>query len=163
MKFMLAVLLALLTASGAMAQDLSKYEAIFISKFIDYIEWPGGKADLRIGIVGNSRLLIELNSLYQRKDKNYTIEKIAGFDKLASYDLIFVPQNETKNFGNVLRVTNTKKGVLVITEDKALAPKGAGISFYAKDNKLRFIINQSAIEESNLRISKKLLNMAEVI
>ena len=46
----------------ASAQD-EKFQAIFLYKFIDNVNWPDAKRDLRIGILGSSDVLDEFNKI----------------------------------------------------------------------------------------------------
>jgi hypothetical protein len=52
---------------------------------------------------------------------------------------------------------------LVITDKSGLGEKGSGINFKTVDNKLKFELNQKAIEASNLKVSGALSSMAILI
>jgi hypothetical protein len=55
------------------------------------------------------------------------------------------------------------KGTLVITDKSGLGEKGSAINFKTVDNKLKFELNQRAIEASNLKVSGALSSMAILI
>jgi hypothetical protein len=55
------------------------------------------------------------------------------------------------------------KGTLVITDKNGLGEKGSSINFKMVDNKLKFELNQKAIEASNLKVSGALSSMAILI
>jgi len=55
------------------------------------------------------------------------------------------------------------KGTLVITDKNGLGAKGSGINFKMIDNKLKFELNQKALEASNLKVSGSLSSMAILI
>ena len=55
------------------------------------------------------------------------------------------------------------KGTLVITDKNGLGEKGSAINFKTVDNKLKFELNQKAIEASNLKVSGALSSMAILI
>lgn len=157
------LLLILLFLSGnydSLAQDLSKYHALFISKFIDYIEWPDdGK--LTIGVVGNSRVLIELQNTVEKRGEA-RLKKVAGMEGVEDCDIIFIPSSQNKLFSR-LKDATSGQNVLIITEDESLAARGAGVSFYTEGGKLKFIINQSVVASQQLKVSKSLLVLARVI
>jgi len=50
-----------------------------------------------------------------------------------------------------------------ITDKNGLRAKGSSINFTTIDNKLKFELNQKAIESSNLKVSGSLMAMAIVI
>ncbi|HLZ16267.1 MAG TPA: YfiR family protein, partial [Cyclobacteriaceae bacterium] len=55
------------------------------------------------------------------------------------------------------------KGTLIITDKRGLGSKGSCINFRVVDGKLRFEINQKAVESANLRVSNSLTSMAILI
>lgn len=145
----------------AMAQDLSKYHALFIGKFVDYIEWPGGNDNLTIGVIGSSRVLTELQTTVEQRGKA-KLKKIAGIGDATGCDIIFIPSEQNKLFSTIKSAIEGE-GVLLITEDKAYAEKGAAISFYTEGGKLKFVINQKVTNAQNLRVSTSLLSLAKVV
>jgi hypothetical protein len=152
----------ILSSIICMAQDQTKIEAIFITRFVEYIEWPTGKVDFTIGVVGNSRVLLELQEIVKVQGKKIAVKKITGATDSNGCNIVFIPENESKNFVNIKSIT-TGKSVLIITENKDLAQQGAGISFYTEGGKLKFILNKAAIETQTLKISSSLLSIAKVI
>lgn len=143
----------------AVDQDLSKYHALFISKFVDYIDWPNGRANLRIGVVGNSNVLAELKSLLEGKSAE--IKKITS-SEANTCDVIFIPDNQSSSFQSIDAATRGKT-VLIVTENEDLASKGASISFYLEGNKLKYVINKSATSARNIKMSSSLLSLGKVI
>jgi hypothetical protein len=53
--------------------------------------------------------------------------------------------------------------VLIVTEGKNLATKGAAINFIMINNKMKFEINQTAMRNAGLRVSNQLLDLAIVV
>ncbi len=158
---LLTIIAALLVGYKAQAQDLSKYHALFIGKFVDYIEWPGGKEGLTIGVVGNSRVLPELQTTVEQRGKA-KLKKISGVADASGCDIIYLPSTQGKLFSTIKSAIEGK-GVLLVTEDESYAAQGAGISFYTEGGKLKFIINKSATEAQNLKISSSLLSLAKLV
>ena len=122
-KFIILLLLFYFVIAGIsnllQAQDISKYQALFMSKFIDYVQWPDGKENLVVGIVGNSRVLIELQKTVGQKNKA-TVKKISSAADAATCDMIFLPTDQNKLFSTILSGTEGKS-VLIITEGEELA------------------------------------------
>ena len=147
--------------SSAKAQDLSRYHAVFIGKFIDYIVWPDKGDHVTIGVVGDSPVLKELQANVEQRGKG-TIKIISEVSDAANCQIIFLPASQGKLFQKIKSVI-TNKSVLLVTEEEQFAWQGAGISFYVQDGKLRFLLNQSVASAKNLKISSSLLALAKVI
>jgi hypothetical protein len=145
-----------------LAQDDKQLKSVFISKFIDYTEWPESKDALTIGVVGNSEVLLILQQLFEKKKKNYTVKKVTALNEIGDCKVIYIPENESKNIGLILQGVKGKS-ILVISDKKELATQGACVSFYEEGGKLKFIINKSSIDKANLKISSSLLTLAKVI
>ena len=160
-RFLLLCFVLAGTGNLLKAQDISKYQALFMSKFIDYVQWPDGKDDLVVGIVGNSRVLIELQKMVAQKNKA-TVKKISSAADAATCDMIFLPTDQNKLFSTINSSTGGKS-VLIITEGEELAKKGSVISFYVDQGKLKFYINKSAASARRLQISGALMSLAKVI
>jgi len=73
--------------------------------------------------------------------------------------VVFIDKSKSGEFDAV----NNKvkgKGTLVITDKAGLGEKGSGINFKDVDNKLKFELNQRAVEASNLKVAGALTSMA---
>ena len=157
----MCLLLLLVSVSNATAQNLSKYHALFVGKFIDYIEWPEGKGNLTIGVVGDSEVFNELQAGLGQRGKA-TIKKISGANDTAGCQVIFIPSNENKQFESISNAVSGKH-VLLITESEQFARKGASISFYLDSGKLRFFLNEAAAKSHDLKVSSGLLSLATTL
>jgi ABC-type uncharacterized transport system substrate-binding protein len=154
-------ILILCTALPSMAQDDQRVKAVFISKFIDYTNWPDSKKQMIIGIVGNSEALVILTQMCEKK-KNCTVKKITRLEEFSECQVIYVPNHESKNFGMVEQAIKGRH-ILVIAEEQKLASQGACIGFYEEGTKLKFIINKDAVEKAGLKIAHDLMTLAKVI
>jgi hypothetical protein len=165
-KVILSLLLCGLMMAGVRnnveAQDLSKFQALFMTKFIDYVNWPKGNDNLVIGVMGNSGVLNELQTLLQSKGKNATVKKLNSAAEVSSCDMLFIPADQAKLF-ETINSTTAGKNVLIISETENLAALGSVITFYTDGGKLRFIINKGAASARSLQISGSLLSMAKLI
>jgi hypothetical protein len=162
LSLLLCGLMVATVRSNIEAQDLSKFQALFMTKFIDYVNWPKGNDNLVIGVMGNSGVLNELQTLLQSKGKNATVKKINSASEVSSCDMLFIPADQAKLF-ETINSTTAGKNVLIISETENLAALGSIITFYTESGKLRFIINKGAASARSLQISGSLLSMAKVI
>lgn len=151
----------LLVSMIAQAQD-SKFEAIFLYKFIENINWPDARKTLVVGIMGETEVKGEFEKMLRaRGNNNLTVKQITT-GEASSCDVIFLPSSENSGFNSLLEKT-IGKSILIVTEASNLAKKGAGISFSKDGNKLTFGINKSSLEARSLKVSNALLMLSKEI
>jgi hypothetical protein len=127
--FLLLLLLSVCMATlNSKAQSVNyKVHALFLYKFTQYIEWPAANGNYVIGVVGNSPILEELQTLANTR-KNLIIKKLSATSDMSGCQLIFVSENSSGQLSNVSAKV-AGKPVLVISETGSGAKKGAGINF----------------------------------
>jgi hypothetical protein len=170
MKKLNALLVALILITGsAVAQDRPMHEvySMMVFNFTKYVQWPDhtGTGEFVIGVIGNNDVYTTLNTWYGGKPKGtktYVIKKFSSSSEITDCHVVFIDKSKSGEFDAV----NTKlqgKGALIITDKNGLGAKGSGINFKTVDNKLKFELNQKAIEASNLKVSGALSSMAILI
>jgi len=169
MKKLLALIAVALTAGSAFAQERPIHEvySMMVFNFTKYVQWPDHTqpGEFVIGVIGNADVFNTLNTWYGGKGrgtKKYVIKKFSSAEEVADCHVLFIDRSKSGEFDDV----NDKmkgKGTLVITDKSGMAQKGSGINFKTVDNKLRFELNQKALEASNLKVSNSLTSMAILI
>ena len=165
----LTVILAQTVSNQAFAQDRPMHEvySMMVYNFTKYVQWPDHDAsgEFVIGVIGNADVYKTLNGWYSGKpkgSKTYVIKKFTSASEVSDCHVLFIDKAKSGEFEEV----NTKikgKGTLVITDKNGLGEKGSSINFKTVDNKLKFELNQKAIEASNLKVSGALSSMAILI
>jgi hypothetical protein len=160
---------ALLITSSAFSQDRPIHEvySMMVFNFTKYVQWPdhATTGEFVIGVVGNTDMYNTLNGWYggkPRGSKTYIVKKFNSAAEVTDCHVVYIDKSKSSEFENV----NTKlkgKGTLVITDKTGLGEKGSAINFKTVDNKLKFELNQKAIEASNLKVSGALSSMAILI
>ena len=170
MKMFKALVVAILLVSGnAFAQERSVQEvySMMVYNFTKYVQWPdhAGSGEFVIGVVGNTEIYNTLNGWYggkSRGSKTYVIKRFNSAAEVTDCHVLYIDKSKSNDFD----LANEKvkgKGTLVITDKNGLGEKGSGINFKMVDNKLKFELNQKAIEASNLKVSGALSSMAIMI
>ena len=90
------------------------------------------------------------------------VRYITAVDEIGKTNILFISNSENKNLKNILEYTNNKP-ILTIGESKGFAEKGVLINFYLSENKVRFEINESAVRETGLYMSFRLLSLAKIV
>lgn len=154
-------LLLLFIPKLSVAQD-EKFQAIFLYKFIENINWPDSRKNLVVGIVGETHVQDEFEKILQsRNNSTISVKKITSAEA-ATCDIVFLPEKQNSMFNTIVESTN-KKSILLVTEAASLAKKGACISFMREKNKLGFAVNKSTLDLRSLRVSSTLLNLSQQI
>ena len=168
-KITILVAAALLASGSISAQDRPVHEvySMMVFNFTKYVQWPdhATSGEFIIGVVGNTDIYNTLNGWYggkARGSKTYIIKKFNSAAEVTDCHVLYIDKSKSSEFDNA----NDKvkgKGTLVITDKSGLGEKGSGINFKTVDNKLKFELNQKAIESSNLKVSVALSSMAILI
>ncbi len=141
--------------------------SMMIYNFLKYIQWPGdlNSGDFTIGVLGDDDVFNTLTKWYGGKvrgDKKFTIKKFNSPDDITDCQLIYVGKSASSKFSSVLsKIENTS--TLTVTRKKGLGAQGSCINFRIIDNRLKFELNQSAIEKSKLKTARQLTSMAILI
>ena len=160
---------ALLISGCAFSQDRPMHEvhSMMVYNFTKYVQWPDHAAggEFIIGVVGNTDIYNTLNGWYggkPRGTKTYIIKKFNSAADVTECHVLYIDKSKSGEFDNV-NVKLMGKGTLIITDKSGLGEKGSSINFKLVDNKLKFELNQKAIEASNLKVSGALSSMAILI
>ncbi len=160
---------AMLIGSVAFSQERPLHEvySMMVFNFVKYVQWPtdDNNKEFVIGVVGNNDIYKTLTTWYAGKAKGaktYVIKKFNNASEVTDCQVIFIDRSKSGEFEAV----NNKvkgKGTLVVTDRNGLGSKGSCINFKTVDDKLRFELNQQAIEASNLKVASALSSMAIMI
>jgi hypothetical protein len=165
----LAVAALMIVGGTTFAQDRPLHEvySMMVFNFIKYVQWPDHDVtgEFVIGVVGNNDVYTTLTAWYGGKakgNKTYVIKKFANASEVTDCHLVYIDKSKSGEFEAI----NNKvkgKGTLVVTDRPGLGQKGSCINFKTVEDKLRFELNQQAVEASNLKVSGALSSMAILI
>ena len=92
--------------------------------------------------------------------KNLVLKKVGSSGDAQTCHVVFVANN-----ANVIDVKKQVDGkpVLLVTDGEGLGRKGSSLNFVTADGKLRFELNQMALQKANLKASGALTSLAILI
>jgi len=161
--------LVMMVSSAAFSQERPMHEvySMMVFNFVKYVQWPtnDNSREFVIGVVGNTEIYNTLTTWYGGKakgTKTYLIKKFNNASEVTDCQVIFIDKTKSNEFDAV----NNKvrgKGTLVVTDRNGLGSRGSCINFKTENDKLRFELNQQAIEASNLKVAGSLTSMAILI
>ena len=166
-SILVIALMTLGTSTFAQDKPLHEIYSMMVYNFTKYIQWPDHdkSGEFVIAVIGNNEMYNTLNTWYSGKpkgSKTYVVKKFNSAAEVTECHLLFIDKSKSGEFA----AANEKvkgKGTLVITDKNGLGEKGSCINFKTVDSKLKFELNQQAVEASNLKVSGALSSMAILI
>ena len=146
----------------------AKVKAAFLLNFARYVEWPENafastNSPIVIGVLGQDQLGRNLDMTVEGK----TVEKHPvhvkrgkGVDDLGDCHVVFVCASEREHLRATLGQLQTRP-VLTVSDMDGFATDGGMILLKKKQGMMRFDINREAAEKAGLKISSKLLKLAD--
>ena len=155
------------------AQPADEYtiKAVWLERFTRFIDWPKNnrvndqRKNFTIGIVGDDPFCGKLEQVYndQRiKNKHVTVLRLESYADIEKCDLLFISSSEADQLVNILAKT-WNKAILTISDTPGFGQKGVLINFYWDLEKIRFEINEKAVNDSGLYFGFRLMNAATLI
>jgi len=166
-------LLLCFTASTGLAQisTENKIKATYLFNFPQFVEWPAEvypspASPFVIGILGADpfgRFLDELVKGEKVGTHPIEIHRYRSINDVDHCHVLYVSASEENRLPAILQKLNHKAVLNVGESDINYAKRGGMISFIPVGSKVRFRINLEACDASHLKLSSKLLRMAEVL
>ena len=153
-------------SSTAQAQDkTAQVKAVFLFKFFDYVTWPSGKVPSENGnsylcTYGGHPFGETLNYIAARKSGKYQLrtKAINSLDEGRDCHVLYVSRSNYSDIASWAK----GRGVLVVGESSGVLSSGGAIRLQENDRKIGLIINLENAKRQGLKISSRLLDIAEV-
>lgn len=154
-------------ANGNGERPIYEIHSMMVYNFMKYVNWPinATKGDFVIGVIGDDEVYNTLNQWYSGKKKGSQTIVIKNFNnpkEAEECQVVYMGKSKSNAFNELKSVLNGKS-TLVITNKSGLGEKGSSINFKTVDGKLKFEMNQAAIEKANLQVSSQLRAIAILI
>lgn len=169
--WLLGVLILLCLPPAVLAQSSleQRVKAAFLFNFIKFVEWPPGsfgqtQAPVDICLFGEDRFGSDIDRIVAGKMTHghpLNIRRIGRADQLFGCKLIYFASTRDQMASALQSLGD--QSVLTVSDDPRFLQMGGMIRFLIVDNKVRFEINLSASEQAGLKISSKLLSVAQVV
>jgi len=142
----------------------------FLYNFTKFVEWPASSfrdagAPLALCIVGEDPFSSELESELRSRtvrSRPVSIIRLRSTDNLSTCHIVFIPVMEKHQAARIVRGLK-ESSTLTVGEFAGFAAQGGIINFVVEGNRLRFEVNTFNAERAGLKISSKLLNLAEIV
>ncbi len=160
-------------ASGLRAEvSFSEYQikALFLFNFAKYVDWPAEAfptvtSPITIGIVGQDNFGDDLKHAVEGKSINgrsIVIKHITSDTELGGCQVLFISSSENPRFEAILEKTSALP-VLTVSERERSSRKSGIVNFTLVEKKVRLEIDLNAARQAKVRISSKLLSVADLV
>jgi len=134
-----------------------------------YIEWPSGvfirsNSPVMLGVYGRSFLVEELKKQAKEKRVNgrQIIVRQFYWPTAPNCNVLYVANTERTRIPWILRKLEYTS-VLTVSELEHFTSQGGMVHFNLEDKKVKFHINMEAVTNAQLKVSARLLNVADSI
>lgn len=165
----------LLCACPVLAADLpklteSEIKAAYLFNFAKYVEWPalaftGSNSPVVIGVLGQDPIAESLRTAVTGKgvnDRPFEVRRATLDASLAACHILFLPVAERARVREVVTLLKGKP-VLTVSDADAFIHQGGVIGLVKRGGNIRVQINLDAASEAGLKVSSKLLILADQV
>ena len=160
---------ALQLSAQAPAFDEYQVKAAFLYNFAKFVEWPPGTFanstdPIEICIVGQNPFGSTLENMVQGKkvgDRAFAVRLLADTQQASQCQILFIGSAEWRRTRALLEALKNP-GVLTVGESSDFTVLGGIISFRLDGPRVRIKVDRQTAERAKLRISSKLLSLAEI-
>lgn len=165
--------LLLFAAVAARAQDAvteDSIKAAFLYKFPGFVDWPPNvlaRPDdpVVIGVAGDEEVHAELVAIAdaRKPGRPLVVKRIRDASSLGGVHVLFIGDRERGRAPELLRAAHAA-GAISVTEWEGALRLGSIINFVTtRDGRVRFEISLEPAEKSGLRLSSRLLAVAQTV
>jgi hypothetical protein len=172
----LLVCLGLLFTDSLAANDdnlENKVKVGYLYNFTKFVAWPKiNSATFNLCILGNDPFGTVIDPIEKKTalSRSIRVVRLNSTNSLANIigkqecHILYVSGFiSSKKVVNNIQAQLNKTNTLVVGESEAFAPNGGMIGFINRNGKIRLQINLQSVNRTDLRISAKLLEIAELI
>ena len=157
-------------SSYAETDQPKEYEvkAALIFTIIKFVDWPesgaGKVSPLCIAVLGQDPFGNDLEKLQGKiaKGRPIIVKHFKRAEDAKGCEVLYISSSEKPQLHRIVRHLKNSP-VLTISDQKGFCQSGGMINLVLLRNKVNFEINNSAAQQSNIRISSKLLKLAKFV
>ena len=144
-------------------------KAAFLYNFAKFVEWPSGTLGssnaIAICVLGQNpfgRVLEDTVGGKTVDGKTFVVRRVSDVKAAALCQILFVSSSERSRLESMLGELRAGH-VLTVGESDAFIDEGGVINLKLDSGKVQIQININAAEQAGVRISSKLLSLAQII
>ncbi len=144
-------------------------KAAILYNFAKFASWPETSftypgAPLRICVLGQDPFGAALDSLHGKQVRNrpLAISRISAVEEAPQCHILFISASEEVRLPTILDYVS-RLPILTVADMRRFANSGGIIALKEVDNRSRIEINIGAAEQAGLKLSSKLLRLADMV
>jgi hypothetical protein len=159
-----------LDASPGAAQVSKEYQvkAVFLFRFTQFVKWPlqafpTAQSPIVLGVLGENPFGDALELAVRGETVNgrsLNVKEFKDVKETGDCQVLFISRSETAHLPGIFDALKGRS-VLTVGDDDSFSDRGGMIQFVTEGNRVRFKINRKAAEAAQLKLSSKLLRLAE--
>ncbi len=136
-------------------------KAAYLFHFAELAEWPHSSA-VTICLSGVSPLKAYLPVLEGQYIDNRAVHvQMIDNESTSNCQILFL--SEAALLSKARKEEAKNQHILLVSDAENFASNGGMVQFTLRDNKLKLVVNLPAVKEAGLKLSSKLLRMAEIL
>jgi uncharacterized protein DUF4154 len=145
-----------------------KLKAAYLFNFLRFVEWPDeSDGAINLCVIGNKSsyhdaLLALTTQSINRQAISVSISNNENTLELDNCQLIFITDLKQKSESKILESFNSSP-ILTVGENPDFINNGGMINFITSKDKIYFEINMTAVKQTDIRISSKILRLAKKV
>ena len=148
----------------------TRVKAAFLYKFVGYIDWPPAAfarpdTPVTIAVVGADALAAELAQAVTGRtvnDRPVAVRRLKPGEALDGVHVVFVGKAENARLIQLAQSAQ-QRAILIVTESEGALAQGSIINFVVAERRVRFEIALDSAEKSRLKLSSRLLAVAQQV
>jgi len=147
----------------------NQIKAAFLFNFGKFVEWPetaaSAKGPLTICVAGNDEIARALEQVATGKTvngKEVRVVLLRPLESSGNCQILFIGRSAGKD-RKVLMGKTRDAPVLTVGEEEDFAGQGGILNFLNEKSRIHLQVNQEAAARSGLKISSKLLALAQIV
>jgi YfiR/HmsC-like len=172
-RYLIYILSTTLAASPLLrAQPPAEYalKAAVLYNVTKFVNWPpgafqNGSDPVNICVLGEDPfgdVLAEALNGKLHDDRSFVVRYLRNSSAASGCQVLFISASEQKRLRAILEEA-PPQGTLTIGDTEDFAAQGGIVSLKLEDRKIRIQVNLAAAAKSRIRISSRLLSLAEIV
>jgi hypothetical protein len=165
----LGVALQLCAQSPGQAFDEYQVKAAFLYNFAKFVEWPPGTFarsydPISICVIGQNPFGSTLEDMVQGKkvgERGFVVRRLPDTQQAGKCQILFIGASEWKRTGALLEALKGI-GILTVGETDDFTALGGIVTLRLEGPRVHIQIALDTAEHAKLKVSSKLLNLAEI-
>jgi hypothetical protein len=159
------------TDAGGFINREYEIKAGFLYHFSNYIDWPTTDFETPaspfvIGVYRDNPFGAALDKIASRKKvhgRPIEVRLIQSVEEAFHCQILFVPKSVPVSDQTAVVRATIDHPVLVVGEVDDFVARGGNVQFFVEGNKVRFAVGATSLKRDDLKVSSKLLALAQIV